>query len=274
MTRDYVQDIKSLLLTIQKSEKIHALIVEGPAGWGKTTAVDEGLAVAGVQSFPIGSYSTALNLFNFLFVNAAPGRFVVIDDSAGLYSDAAAMAILKAATWPQGGIRRIRWGSTTGKAVTEEFEFHGKLIIICNGFPRTTDAEAVRSRSFPCRIEVSPARARELLRQAALDTRWYPRTDIARSVAKFLCERIADSSTTISYRTLQMGYELAAHNPESWKALLEGMIPAAPEDPKKLVRALSKRGVKVKEQLREFETATGLKRRTFFKYRRELDLSQ
>lgn len=274
MPRDYIQDIKSLLLTIQKSDKIHALIVEGPAGWGKTTAVDEGLAAAGVCGVHIGAYSTPLNLFNFLYVNSRPGTFVVIDDSAGLYSDGASMAILKAATWPQGGIRRIRWGSTTAKAVTEEFDFEGKLIIVCNGFPRTADAEAVRSRSFPCKIEVSPGRARELLRQAALDTRWYPKTDIASAVATFLCARIAEAPTPISYRTLQMGYELAEHNPESWKALLEGMIPAAPEDPKKLIRALSKRNAKVKDQLREFETATGLKRRTFFKYRREMNLSR
>lgn len=78
----------------------------------------------------------------------------------------------------------------------------------------------------------------------------------------------------MSYRTLQMGYELAEHNGNQWQELLDRMIVSVPEDPKKLIRKLARQDLKVKDQVRIFEESTGLKRRTFFKYRRALNVSR
>jgi DNA polymerase III delta prime subunit len=154
---NHLEAIKSLLITIRASDRMHALIIQGPPGWGKTTTVDEALKAAGVNGMHLGSYSTPLHLFNFLHDNSR--NTVVIDDCAGLFSDQSSMAILKAATWGQGKQRKIRWGSTSGKASAEEFYFEGKLIIVCNSFPTTADAEAVKSRSFPYKINIDPTRA-------------------------------------------------------------------------------------------------------------------
>lgn len=266
---DHVQTIKSLLLTMQASDKIHALIIEGPAGWGKTTAVSEALKLASTSLAYLGAYSTALNLFNFLCANK--NKVVIIDDCSGLFNDANSMAILKAATWGTNYHRTVKWGSTSSKALTDEFIFAGKLIIICNSFPTTSDADAVRSRSFPYKIEVSVHRAKELLQQAAQNTKWFSNLTVATEVANFLCVRLLETNVQqMSYRTLQMGYELALHNPNHWQELLSSMIVAAPEEPRKLVLRLAQSSMKVKDQALQFETATGLKRRTFFKYRKEL----
>lgn len=271
--QDHTLTIKSLLLTVQASDKMHALIVEGPAGWGKTTAVDEAMKHAGVIAVHLGAYSTPLNLFNFLYEHS--DKFIVIDDCAGLFNDQSSMAILKAATWGQSKGRVIRWGSTTSKAAIDEFVFNGKLIVICNSFPATPDAEAVRSRSFPFRVDMTIIRAKELLIKAAADKTWYPDTKKSQAVAKFLSSRMTDSALTqISYRTLQMGYELAKHNGDQWEILLNAMIISSPEDPKKLIRKLAKQEMKVKDQLQRFEEVTGLKRRTFFKYRKEMNLGK
>lgn len=270
---NHTETIKSLLVTVQASDKMHALIVEGPAGWGKTTAVDDAMKSAGVQAVHLGSYSTPLNLFNFLFQN--PDKFVVIDDCAGLFSDQSSMALLKAATWGQSKGRVMKWGSTTNKAAADEFIFHGKLVIICNSFPSTPDAEAIRSRSFPYRIDISVSRAKDLLEKAAVDKNWYPDTKTSQAIVKFLSSRLTSGSLSqISYRTLQMGYELARHNADQWEMLLNAMIVSSPEDPKKLIRKLAKLDLKVKEQIQRFEESTGLKRRTFFKYRREMNLGR
>jgi DNA polymerase III delta prime subunit len=270
---NHIDAIKSLLLTVRASERMHALIIEGPPGWGKTTAVDEALMAAGIAGVHLGSYSTPLNLFNFLHDNSQ--ATVVIDDCAGLFNDQNSMAILKAATWGQAKKRRIRWGSTSGKASAEEFYFEGKLVIVCNTFPTTADAEAVKSRSFPYKISIDPMRAKGLLDKAAANAEMYSNTKRAKAVARFLIGKISTSSIhQISYRTLQMGYELAQHNGDQWRNLLERMVTCAPEDPKKLIRQLSRRGLKVKDQVRVFESSTGMKRRTFFKYRRELGLSK
>ena len=270
---DHIDVIKRLILTIRASERMHALIIEGPPGWGKTTAVEDSLKAAGVVGVSLGSYSTPLHLYNFLHDNA--GSTVVIDDCAGLFSDQSSMAILKAATWGSGKQRKIRWGSTSGKASIEEFYFEGKLIVVCNSFPATADAEAVKSRSFPYKIDIDPTSAKTLLEEAARTSSLFSNKQMAFEVAKFLSEKISPVSIhQISYRTLQMGYELAQHNGNQWQTLLERMIIVAPEDPKKIIRKLSSRGIAVKDQIRLFEEATGLRRRTFFKYRREIGASR
>ena len=252
---------------------MHALIIEGSPGWGKTTTVEEALASAGVTAVHLGSYSTPLHLFNFLHENS--GRVVVIDDCAGLFNDQSSMAILKAATWGHGKKRKVRWGSTSGKASAGEFCFEGKLIIVCNSFPATADAEAVKSRSFPYKISIDPRNAKTLLKVAAQNPKLYPDAKKAIDVARFLIQKISASSLNqINYRTLQMGYELAQHNSQQWRDLLGRMVLVAPEDPKKLIRQLSRRGLTVKDQFQIFERSTGLKRRTFFKYRRELNVSK
>jgi DNA polymerase III delta prime subunit len=269
---NHIETINRLLRTVRASEKMHALIVMGPAGWGKTTAVDEALRLSGTTGCALGAYSTPLNLFNFLHDHAS--ELVIIDDSAGLYNEPSAMAILKAATWAQGKPRVLRWGSTTGKANAEEFEFKGKLIIVGNTFPNLSDAEAVKSRAFPCKIEISAEKAKALLESAAQNKKWYKNTKQAARVAQFLVQVLsAENLSQISYRTLQMGYELAEHNPDDWEILLSGMISTGAEDPKKLIRKLSRERISVSDQLLKFEQVTGMKRRTFFKYRRELNIS-
>jgi DNA polymerase III delta prime subunit len=271
---DHVETIKRLLKTLQVSEKMHALIVTGPAGFGKSTAVDEALHQLKARSVHLGAYSSPLNLFNFLHENSAKGTTVVIDDTSGIYNEPSAMAILKAATWAQGKPRVLRWGSTTGRATVEEFEFKGKIVIVCNNFPSSADASAVRSRAFPYIFEVNETKARELLLEAAKNRKWFSNTKLASTVANHLCGMITNSNLSeMSYRTLQMGYEIAEHNPDDWKVLLGQMISVDIEDPHKLIRRLAKEKISVREQVNRFERATGFKRRTFFKYRRELNLS-
>lgn len=272
---NHVETIKRLLKTVQASQKMHALLVTGPAGFGKSTAVDEALKQSKAKSAYLGAYSSPLNFYNFLYENSdRAGTVVVIDDTSGIYGEPTAMAILKASTWNQGKPRVLRWGSTTGKAMVDEFEFKGKIIILCNSFPSTSDASAVKSRAFSYRFEIGESRARELILKAAGDSTRYENTAQAKVVANFICKMISERTLPhISYRTLEQGYELAEHNPDDWKMILRGLISADPDDPKKVVRKLAREKISVGEQLHRFELATGMKRRTFFKYRRELNLS-
>lgn len=76
-------------------------------------------------------------------------------------------------------------------------DFLAKLIISCNSFPFTSDVDAVRSRSFPYKIEITPNRAKTLLTEAAGNI-------------KFPCQKFTeDLISQISYRILQIGYKLA-----------------------------------------------------------------
>jgi hypothetical protein len=271
---DHVVAIQKYIEAITHAEDMHSLIIEGPPGWGKTTSVENALQLSGKEGIGLGAYSTPLNLYNYLAENSS--RIVLIDDCAGLFNDQSAMAILKAATWPsRDGRRIVKWGSTSHRASTLEFEFTGKLIIVCNAFPHTPDGEAIRSRAYTKRIDVTVQEAKRLLIQAASDSKWFSRSDISTAVAQFLVERLSENNLShMSFRTLKKGYRLAEVHEESWEELFADTIPEGSIQPEKLIKDLSKQKLKVKDQARIFQEKTGLKVRSFYNYRKEAKLSR
>jgi hypothetical protein len=271
---DHFKAIRQYIDAMTASSEYHLVIVEGSPGFGKSTTVEQALSAGGFLTARLPSYCTSLVLFNFMFENSK--STIVIDDAAGVFSDQSSMAILKAATWPQADNKRmVRWGSTSGRALATEFEFRGKFVVICNSFPVTPDGEAIKSRGFNWKIEISEVEARGLLAQAALDSKRFPISNIAVDVARYLCDRINhDNVSKINFRTLGKGYELAKLHPENWQALLSPMIPDEVSDPLKLVKELDRQGLKVKEQAVIFERRTKLKVRSFYKYRAAAGLSR
>ena len=271
---DHVSAIRKYIEAIIDAEDMHSLIIEGPAGWGKTTAVEESLTLSKIEAYHLGSYSTPLNLYNFLSEHS--DGMILLDDCAGIFNDPSAMAILKAATWPSRGKKRlIKWGSTSTKATSDEFEFFGKLIIVCNSFPKTADGEAIRSRGFSRKIEISLADAKKLLLEAAKHRKWFSKTKLATEVADFLVGHMAEGSLSqISFRTLKMGYRLAEVHPESWHELYADALPRANLDPENLVKELAKQKIKVKDQKQVFIEKTGLSSRSFYNYRKDAKLSK
>lgn len=253
---------------------MHSIIIEGPPGWGKTTSVEESLKLARIQAQHLGAYSTPLNLFNFLSEHF--DQVILLDDCAGIFNDPNAMAILKAATWPSKGNRRIiKWGSTSTKAFVEEFEFIGKLIIVCNSFPKTADGEAIGSRGYSRKIEMTLTEAKRLISVAASQKRWYPKTKLANEVAEFLLNHTNESNLSqISFRTLKKGYRLAEVHEDSWKELFLDTLPKTNLDPETLVKELARQGLKVKEQARIFSERTGKKIRSFYNYRKDAKISK
>lgn len=271
---DHVSAIRKYIEAIVNAEDMHSLIIEGLPGWGKTTSVEESLKLAKIKAFHLGAYSTSLNFFNFLCEN--PDEVILLDDCAGIFNDPSSMAILKAVTWPSQGHRRVvKWGSTSTKAIAEEFEFTGKLIIVCNSFPKTADGDAIRSRGYSRRIDITLSEAKTLLLQAAGQKKWYAKTKLATEVAEFLIDRISeDSLSQISFRTLKKGYRLAEVHPESWTELFADTLPTGKVEPIKLVKALSKQKLKVKDQKRIFVEKTGMSTRSFYNYRKDARISQ
>lgn len=269
---NHIIAIQKYIEVIVQADDMHALIVEGPPGWGKTTAVEEALKLAHLESVHLGAYSTALNLYNFLF--AHQNSIVLIDDCAGLFDDKAAMAILKASTWPSLGKRRIvKWGSTSNLAHIPIFEFSGKLVIVCNSFPKTPDGAAICSRSYVRKVDVKISEAKHMLMQAAKDTKWFSKPEVSIQVAEFLINQLSENNLIhISFRTLKKGYRLAETHPSTWKELFNDAIPNA-LSPNELVRELARGNLKVKDQARVFKEKTGLNIRSFYYYRKGCNIS-
>jgi DNA polymerase III delta prime subunit len=268
------EHIKAQVRTIVNSQNFHMLIVEGRPGTGKSTAISAALNQLGIAPAILGAYSTPLGFFNFL--SEHPSSVVLADDTSGILASPLAMAILKSATWDQPGHGRVvRWVSTTERAVTEEILFSGKLIFICNSFPKTPDAEAVRNRSLDLLIEPNVAETKELLTLAAKDKERFPDQKIAQRVLKKIISDLSEENLSkVSYRNLQKAYEIAVHNPQTWEQMgqVKALIGPEPESIQKVINKLNQSKLKVKDQLNEFERITGFKRRTFFKYRKQLGL--
>jgi hypothetical protein len=268
------ENIMAQVRTIASSQNFHLLIVEGRPGTGKSTAIAAALDKLGIKPRILGAYSTPLGFYNFLSENRT--ATILADDTSGILASPLAMAILKSATWDQPGHgRMIRWVSTTERAVSSEFVFTGKIIFICNSFPKTHDAEAVKNRSLDLLVEPGVDETKELLTLAAADTDRFPNQKIAKLVLKKIIGELSEENVAkISYRNLQKAYEIAVHNPVTWQEMttLRALAHPARETPQKIILKLEKSNAKVKDQLSEFERLTGLKRRTFFKYRKQLGL--
>ena len=271
---DHLITIRRYVEAMNESSEYHLVVINGPPGWGKSSTVERALNDGGFESISLASFSTPLNLYNFL--SKHDQSIVLIDDASGVFTEPSSMAILKAATWPQGdGRRMVRWGSTSGKAILPEFEFRGKFVIICNSFPNSADGEAIKSRGFSWNLDVTEREARSLLRTAALDEKRFPLTRIAIDVAAFLCERLNSQTVSkINFRTLGKGYQLAKVHPTEWRDLLIPMLPFETVDPMKVVKELAKQDMAVKDQATAFQRRTNLRERSFYKYRRAAGLSK
>lgn len=268
-------NIKAQVRTLMNSQHFHLLLIEGRAGVGKTTTVCGALAELNIEPAVLGAYATPMGFFNFLAAHST--ELVLVDDTAGVLASPLAMGLLKAATWEQPGRGRVlRWTSTTDRAATEEFLFSGKLILICNFFPKNSDAEAVKNRSLDMKIEPTLNETRDYLKTAASDPNRFPDQKIATLVLRRLLTDLTDETlANISYRNLQKAYEIAVHNPDSWEKMAQAgstMNAAACESSLEVIKELCASGLKVADQVREFELRTGFKRRSFFKYRKQLGL--
>ncbi|MBS1983093.1 MAG: hypothetical protein JST16_02880 [Bdellovibrionales bacterium] len=276
---DHVRHIKGYIQTLLKSESIHALLVKGAAGLGKSLAVEAALEQLGHKPKSLGSYSTPLNLFNFLAENAH-GQIVLVDDtSANLFQSPSAMAILKAATGTTDGPRRVVWGSTRAAISTPEFDFQSKIIFICNSFPATPDGSAILSRAMSYRLHFSAAEASALLTSAAGDKNHYRDSELAAQVAAFLnSHRTRENSDQINLRTLKVGYDVAqVHGHGEWQELLLRLLPASKretEPPLKVLQELLNSKLPVVQQEREFIRRTGLTRRTYFRLKNGMGLTR
>lgn len=265
----HLQDIAALLNTLIQSNNFHALIIQSPAGWAKSTTIDRLLREKAISFRTLGCYSTPLGFYNALCETTE--QILLIDDCAGLFTDPIAVSLLKASTWPSGGSadRLIKWSSTSEKVKKPETVFNGKLVLLTNTIQRGHEMRAFLSRTLYLKIEFSSEEIKELLSQAAHELSYYEDTQCALMVANYLGEQTSFRDTSnINLRTLQLGYELAKTHPENWQNLLEKLLPG--KRPDAYAKELSETQLCVQEQAKEFMRVTGLSRRTFFNYRERM----
>ena len=157
----YLVDIKRFISFLLNNPTQHALIISGPSGWAKTSAVRSILGDLGAPYQLLGAYSTPLALYNKLALGdgSCPKAGIVrglyvLDDTHGVLTNPQALSILNAASWPsadQLGQRTVSWTSMTEKAEVPSFVFEGKLLILTNYMSSLPQARAFLSRALNCK---------------------------------------------------------------------------------------------------------------------------
>ena len=268
---NHFEAIRELLDVLVASEEVYVLALESAPGLGKSSTIEAALKGMGARYRSVGSYSTALHLYNTLST-AALNEILILDDCAGLFTNDVSMAILKGATWASAGHsgeRRVRWGSTTALKAMDEFAFQGKLILIANHIPRGEDTKAFLQRALHLRVELSDKELADLLTEAANSEHYFDDVSLAGEVSRYLVKNLSRyNSSEINIRTLRKSYEIAKLKPKIWQTLLEKILPkTSPED---IVEQLSKSSMSVVEQAKEFTRVTKMSERSFYYHRKAL----
>lgn len=263
----HVEDICALIRVLQHNNTFHALVVESPPGWAKSSTIERLLKESGTEFFSLGSYSTPLALYNSICKH--PNSLLVLDDCAGLFNEPTAMAILKAASWTStgsGGNRRITWSSSSEKVQEPSVDFNGKLILLSNGTPAGKEVQAFLTRTLYLRLAFNEDEVKKMLVEATQSIEHYPNQNQADMVVQFILSNSHKYDLRkLNLRTLKMGYEIARNSPDSWSQLFGRLLP--PMTPQDVLRSLNESTISVEEQCKEFIKATGLSRRTFYYYK-------
>jgi len=114
---------------------IHALMVRGQPGIGKTHEADAVLSAAHAAGDIVyhraAGHITPLALYNGLYERARQRDVTLFDDVDSVFDHPQSMNILKALTDSR-PIRRVTWGSTSGKVSVESYSFAGRIIVLTN----------------------------------------------------------------------------------------------------------------------------------------------
>ncbi len=106
--------------------RLHNLIINGPAGVGKTHAVETFLSQYAKGRYKVvKGHMTPLSLYGNLFFHRDPNSILVLDDIDSVFKKIEGVNLLKAAM-DTSSVRRINWESSNalkGVRIPDNFEF-------------------------------------------------------------------------------------------------------------------------------------------------------
>lgn len=252
--------------TINKSKKIHGLMVIGDAGIGKSfnirsKLIKDGFSEMGKKKYVLQKgHITPLDFYHLGFEN--PESVIIIDDIENILENKVSYSLLLAMLETDKN-RIVQYKTTSEKLeVNKFFEFKGKLIICLNRVPNV-NLEALNSRCFIERLPNSLKDKLELCYALArVENIPIEIVDYMKELAK------PEHALKIDLRLVQKLDEIRRNNSD-WKEEFRKVI----EDMKDIVRRIAESGIPVKDQVEEFKRITGKSRRTFFYLKQNLDVA-
>jgi hypothetical protein len=215
------------------------LIVNGPAGVGKTEVVNSVLknkSLVKLRPNFISGTISAVRLFELLHKHRKREQITVIDDTDKILEDTECLELLKAALDTQNkSINWTKFSTALGKTNTpDEFTYEGRIIIITNKLLRTVEnANPTRHQQ-----QLLPLMSRCMYFRAGLPMSWrihalryfhkigeiriFDESGVSKEsqneILDFI-EKYQDDLREVSFRTLVLLVSLKNEEPDFWEEM-------------------------------------------------------
>lgn len=283
--------LSSYLRLVASDSEVRSLIVKSRSGLGKTFNVLSSLkAMQQDKDFKVKlidpeSKEEYFKTFDFEYINGYitplqlykklhdfQNSFIVFDDCEGLLKDNKAISLLKAATWKSNGSRLVCYDSTAKAldGIPCSFSFSGSIVLLVNDIPKRADEnfKALIGRSLFFDLSMSSEEVKQI--SLKLLSSYFENGSIT-AEQKTKAEEILNSVCPASDFSLRDFVRIVSFVRHDAAQAAEMFKQSFKEDEElKLVYELSKTGIEIQEQYKSFSEQTGLSRRTFFNYRKQL----
>jgi len=265
----YYEELNNYIdISLSKEAKNFGLIVEGEAGFGKTTQIVTQILKRKIPSKYIKSYTTPLSLYKTLYENK--DKIVILDDCDSLFSNRTALAILKGALDDSIAGRVVQWNSTTpllnSMGIEPEFTFKGRIIIIVNEISsKNNDIKAIKSRCFYSKIMFNLTKKLEMIQLLSNNRE-------KKKVYNLLLKE-ATKYHKFDFRTFNK--LVGIYTSKGLKALRLSLNNLLEEDTSLIAfdKATENKSLTVSAQVRLFRDLSGLSRASFFRIKRKVSKS-
>lgn len=246
------------------SRDIFGLILLGPPGMGKSYTSERVVKESGRPFAMVNSYSTKLALYMLLYKNR--DKIIIFDDAVNVIEQAATRSMLLAGLWSNAGKRTIQYNSTSkileNMDVPLEFEFTGRIIWNTNFLPKKV--AAVKSRCYYHVVNWPYKARRNILKQICLSLK------VNDDIRDFILNKCTRFCRNFDFRLIKKFTGYFNQGP-GWEELALSELEFDAE--LELVWDLSKKYDSTTAS-KKFVIKTGMSRRTFFNYKKQLGLSR
>ncbi len=241
------------------SSDSHCLIVKSRGGLGKTNFVLSELKKGDKEYAYFNGHITPKETFCILRDNF--NRLIVFDDVDAFLAQKVNVGLLKSALYPNlDGQRIVSYASSTDKTMLP-FVFEGKVVLLCNRYPKNLDFDAVLSRSLA--YVLNPSNAEVV--KAILSHETKPNLEVISFLSKLF-----GTHKLFGFREYHLVKRLALNHVD-WQELAIPLLTKV--DKYSLIRDLMNGGASVSEQIEAYKSH-GYSRATYFRHKRGVVLDE
>lgn len=257
-------------------------ILSGEGGLGKSFNTISILNKENPNYSYTDSYSTPVAFYAWMYKNK--NKILVLDDVIGLLEDKRGNAYLKSALWEVNGKRLIHNMSMKppkdeyDSPIPDHFEFTGGIIILTNKLnTKNAHVAALLTRVNHAIIKISFEEKMRILELISKKPHGKLSGEDRKDIFEFIKENSSESTMEINLRTLIKMYQFFEYSreiksPKLWKRL--GLNLLKKDEKLLLIEELAKKQMPVEEQVSKFKELTNMGRATFFRLKKELEMSK